>query len=68
MAFTSKRLAIRIETVIARLVMVVMAAGIAYVGYTLLTTPWAIPLTVGLWLGGAAIGALGICGPLPDDA
>jgi hypothetical protein len=48
--------------------MIATALGIAFVGYTLLTTPWAIPVTVALWLGGAAVAALGIGGPLPHDA
>jgi hypothetical protein len=68
MATHADRLSTRIAAVVARLVMIVMAIGIALVGYTLLTTPWAIPLTVVLWLGGAAVAALGICGPLPHDA
>ena len=61
------RLSTRIEIVLARLIMIVLALGIVFVGYTLLTTPWAIPLTVGLWLGGVAIAALGIRGKLPHD-
>jgi hypothetical protein len=58
---------LRIEAAFARLVMIVMAIGIAFVGYTLLTTPWAIPVTVILWLGGLAIAALGVRGKLPHD-
>jgi hypothetical protein len=61
------RLATRLEIVFARLIMIVLALGIIFVGYTLLTTPWAIPLTVGLWLGGVAVAALGIRGKLPRD-
>lgn len=52
----------------ARLVMIVMAIGIALTGATLLTTPLAIPMVVGLWLGAAAILMLGIWGPLPHGA
>ena len=52
---------------LARLVMIVMAAGIAFTGFTLLTTPLAIPLTVVLWLGAVAILGLGIWGKLPSE-
>jgi hypothetical protein len=58
--------AIRLETFAARLVMLVMAAGIAYTGYALITRPLAIPLAVVLWLGAAAIFCLGLWGPLPQ--
>lgn len=68
MATTTDRLSTQVEIVLARLVMFVMAAGIAYVGYTLLTTAWAIPLAVVLWLGAAAIFNLGLWGELPHDA
>jgi hypothetical protein len=44
-----------------------MAVGIAVTGSTLLTTPYAIPFTVALWLGATAILALGIWGKLPHD-
>jgi hypothetical protein len=57
----------RIETGLARLVMVVMAVAILFVGARLLTTPWAIPVTVSLWLGAAAIVGLGVFGELPHD-
>lgn len=62
------RLSTRVEIGLARSVMIVTALGIAVVGYTLLTTPWAIPLTVALWLGGVAVAALGVRGKLPHDA
>jgi hypothetical protein len=62
------RLSTRIEIALARLVMIVMAIGIAFVGYTLLTTAWAIPLAVALWLGAVSIAALGVRGKLPHDA
>lgn len=68
MATTTERLSTRIETALARIVMIVMALGIAYVGYALLTTVWAIPVTVLLWLGAAAIANLGLWGRLPHDA
>ena len=62
------RLSTRIAIVFARGAMITAALGIAFVGYTLLTTPWAIPVTVALWLGGTAVAALGVSGPLPHDA
>lgn len=65
---TNDRLSTRIEVAAARLIMIALAIGIAVLGYSLLTTPWAIPVTVGLWLGGLAIAALGIRGDLPYDA
>jgi hypothetical protein len=55
----------RIETFLARLVMLLMAAGIAYTGYAVITRPLAIPLAIGLWLGATAMFFLGIWGPLP---
>lgn len=57
-----------IEAFIARLVMIVMAAGIAYTGYSLITRPLAIPVAVVLWLGATAIFFLGLWGELPHDA
>lgn len=57
-----------IEAFIARLVMIVMAAGIAYTGYSLITRPLAIPVAVVLWLGATAIFFLGLWGRLPHDA
>ena len=68
MATETDTLSTLMGIVVARGVMIVMAIGIAFFGYTLLTTAWAIPITVALWLGGAAIAALGIAGPLPHDA
>jgi cytochrome b subunit of formate dehydrogenase len=56
------------QVALARLVMIVMAIGIAYTGYTLLTTAWAIPFVVVLWLGAAAILNLGLWAELPHDA
>ena len=57
----------RLEATLARLVMIAMAIGIASVGYTLLTTPAAIPFVVVLWLGAAAILNLGLWAELPDE-
>lgn len=64
---TGDRLSTRVQTAAARIIMIAMAIGIALLGYSLLTTPWAIPVTVGLWLGGLAIAALGLRGELPHD-
>lgn len=58
--------AIRLETYAARFVMIVMAAGIAYTGYTLITRPLAIPVAIVLWLGATAIFFLGLWGRLPQ--
>jgi len=46
----------------------VMAVLVVLVGATLLTTPLAIPLVVGLWLGAAGMLGLGIWGSLPHAA
>lgn len=67
MTTRTEPLSTRVEITLARLVMFVMAAGIAYVGYVVLTTPWAIPLAVVLWLGAAAILNLGLWGELPRE-
>ena len=61
-------LSTRVEAALARTVMIVMAIAIAYVGYTMLTAVWAIPIVVVLWLGAAAILNLGLWAELPHDA
>jgi hypothetical protein len=66
--FTRTFTAAKIETFLARLVMIVMAAGIAYTGYSLITRPLAIVGAVVLWLGATAIFFLGLWGRLPHDA
>ena len=58
---------VRVEAFLARLVMIVMAAGIAFLGYAVITSPLAIPVAIVLWLGAAAIFFLGIWGKLPDE-
>ena len=58
----------RLETFAARLVMIVMAAGIAFTGYSVITRPLAIPLAIVLWLGATAIFFLGVWGKLPAAA
>jgi hypothetical protein len=55
----------RIETVLARLVMLAMALAVAYTGYTVITGPLAIPLAILLWLGATAMFFLGVWGKLP---
>lgn len=47
-----------------RLVMIATGLGTAYVGYSLLTRPLAIPFTVLLWLVAAAVIALGARGKI----
>ena len=56
---------IRVETFLARLVMLLLAAGVAYTGFVVITRPLAIPLAISLWLGATAMFFLGIWGPLP---
>lgn len=55
----------RVETFLARFVMLAMAAAIAYTGYAVITRPLAIPLAITLWLGAAAMFFLGVWGKLP---
>ena len=55
----------RVETFLARFVMLVMAAAVAYTGYSVITRPLAIPLAITLWLGAAAMFFLGVWGKLP---
>lgn len=52
---------------ILRGLMVAMAAGTWYVGFSLLTSPVAIPFTLGLWAGAVGMAWLGIFGHLPTD-
>ena len=58
---------VRLEAFFARLVMIVMAAGIAFLGYSVITHPLAIPVAIVLWLGATAIFFLGVWGKLPDE-
>ena len=55
---------VRVQLVLARGVMIATGLWAAYIGYTLLTTPLAIPLTVAVWLGAAAAVALGARGKI----
>ena len=56
----------RIETIFARLVMLVLAAGTAYTGFSVITRPLAIPLAIALWLAATAMFFLGVWGKLPE--
>lgn len=58
---------VRLEAFFARLVMIVMAAGIAFLGYSVITRPLAIPVAIVLWLGATAIFFLGVWGKLPNE-
>ena len=58
---------VRVEAIFARLVMIVMAAGIAFLGYSIITRPLAIPVAIALWLGATAIFFLGVWGRLPNE-
>jgi hypothetical protein len=58
---------VQVEAFFARLVMIVMAAGIAFLGYSVITRPLAIPVAIVLWLGATAIFFLGIWGKLPNE-
>lgn len=52
------------QVVLARLVMIGAGVWVAWIGYTLLTRPLAIPFTVTLWLIAAATIALGARGKI----
>ena len=57
---------IKIETVAARSTMVAVAIVTFAIGFFVLSSPLAVPFTVGLWLGAAALVFLGLFGNLPD--
>lgn len=50
-----------------RFFMFAMAAATAFTGFTFLTTPLAIPFTIGMWMGAAAMVGLGVWGRLPPE-
>jgi hypothetical protein len=56
---------VRIETVALRGLMLGMAGVAIATGLTLLTSPLAVPVVVGIWISGAAMAWLGIWGRLP---
>ena len=62
---TAKELVV-IERGLARSVMYVVAALVAFVSYAVLDSPLHVPLTVTLWLGATALMMLGMWG-LPDE-
>ena len=64
---TNTTTVVRLEAFFARLVMIVMAAGIAFLGYAVITRPLAIPVAIVLWLGATAIFFLGLWGKLPNE-
>jgi len=64
---TNTATVVRLEAFFARLVMIVMAAGIAFLGYAVITRPLAIPVAIVLWLGATAIFFLGVWGKLPNE-
>ena len=50
-----------------RSVLVLIAIGVVAVGFTLLTSPLAVPLTIAMWLGAAAIIGLVVFGQFPTS-
>ena len=54
-----------LEAIAVRTVMVLIAIGVIAVGFTLLTSPLAVPLTIAMWLGAAAIVGLAVFGQFP---
>jgi hypothetical protein len=57
---------LRLETVALRGLMLGMAGIAIATGITLLTSPLAVPLVVGIWISGAAMAWLGVWGRLPS--
>jgi hypothetical protein len=57
---------LKVETVAARGTMVAVALMTFTIGFAVLSSPMAVPFTVGLWLGGAALTFLGLFGELPN--
>jgi hypothetical protein len=54
------------ERVLARAFMLANVVFLLVTGYSLLTSPLWIPVTVLCWLGAAAMAGLAIWGPLPE--
>jgi hypothetical protein len=59
--------AIEITRAALRAVLVAAALGFVAIGVTVLTDPLYVPLTVGLWLCGAALMGLAVFGQFPAD-
>jgi hypothetical protein len=57
----------RAEAAILRALMVAMAAATWFVGFSLLTSPLAVPITLGIWACAAGMAWLGLFGSLPTD-
>ena len=57
----------RAEAAILRGLMVAMAAGTWFVGFSLLTSPLSVPVTLGIWAAAAGMAWLGVFGSLPTD-
>ena len=56
---------VHFETVAVRGLMLGMAGVAIATGITLLTSPLAVPVVVGIWISGAAMAWLGVWGRLP---
>jgi hypothetical protein len=59
--------AAELQAIAVRTVMVLLALGVIAVGFTLLTSPLAVPLTIAMWLGAAAIVGLAVFGQFPTS-
>lgn len=57
----------KLQLIAVRLLAVVIAAGIAYVGFAILTRPLAVPVTILLWIVAALIVLLAALVRLPDE-
>jgi len=55
------------ERVLARMFLILTAILLLATGFSLLTSALWIPVTVGLWLGAAAIVGVAVWGPLPNE-
>ena len=56
-----------LERAAMRVLLVVIALGFVAIGFTVLTAPLLVPVTVGLWLCGAAALGLAVFGRFPAD-
>jgi hypothetical protein len=56
----------RIEAIAIRLTALIVAVMLFGVGFTLLTSPLTVPVTVALWLGAASMVFVGVAIDLPD--
>jgi hypothetical protein len=51
---------------LTRTVFALVALLLVALGIMMLTSPWIIPMSVVLWLSGAALGSYGVFGPMPE--